>query len=124
MISEAAFAPFQKDLWHITHSMCKSITGLAVGLAVEEGFLSLDEKLVDIFRKKTNVISMVRLKNLTVEHLLKMSSGIIFNETGAVTENDWIKAYMESGISFEPGAEFAYNSMNTFMLSALSLIHI
>ena len=119
VISEAAFAPFQKDLWHITHSMCKSITGLAVGLAVEEGFLSLDEKLVDIFRKKTNVISMVRLKNLTLEHLLKMSRGIIFNETGAVTENDWIKAYMESGISFEPGAEFAYNSMNTFMLSAI-----
>lgn len=51
VICEANFAPYRSRIWHVTHSMCKSITGMAIGLLVEEGKLSLDENIYDIFRK-------------------------------------------------------------------------
>ena len=47
VICEANFAPYRSRIWHVTHSMCKSITGMAIGLLVEEGKLSLDENIYD-----------------------------------------------------------------------------
>ena len=46
VICEADFAPYRKGIWHITHSMCKSITGMAVGFLVEEGKLELSENIL------------------------------------------------------------------------------
>ena len=43
VICEANFAPYRSRIWHVTHSMCKSITGMAIGLLVEEGKLSLED---------------------------------------------------------------------------------
>ena len=43
VICECYFAPYPKGMWHVTHSMCKSITGMAIGMLVEEGKLKLDE---------------------------------------------------------------------------------
>ena len=48
-----------------------------------------------------------------------MTAGVSFNETGAVTENDWVKSFLESNVKFEPGTKFFYNSMNSYMLSAI-----
>ena len=45
-----------------------------------------------------------------------MTAGVSFNETGAVTENDWVKSFLESNVKFEPGTKFLYNSMNSYML--------
>ena len=45
VIGECAFGPCERGMWHITHSMCKSVTGMAIGLLVEEGKLDLDEKI-------------------------------------------------------------------------------
>lgn len=118
VISEASCYPYKADLWHVTHSLSKSVTGLAVGLAVEEGLLTIDDKLVDLFKKRISPLTVLRKKNLTIKHLLTMSSGISFNEAGAVTENDWVRGYLDSSLLFEPGSEFYYNSMNSYMLSA------
>ena len=52
VICEADFAPYRKGIWHITHSMCKSITGMAVGFLVEEGKLELSENIYKIFSDK------------------------------------------------------------------------
>lgn len=120
VIAEAAFAPYRNDIPHITHSLSKSVTALAVGLAIEEGYLSLDDKIIDIFSTEYNPLSLniLRMKNLTIEHLLTMSSGVQFNEMGSVTMDNWVKGYLDAALSFEPGSRFQYNSMNTFMLSA------
>ena len=58
-------------------------------------------------------------KNMTVQHLLTMTSGIIFNEAGSVTETDWVKCFFDSAQKHEPGTFFNYNSMNTYILSAI-----
>lgn len=119
IIARASFYPYQEDIWHISHSMCKSLTGLAIGLLIEDGVLELDEKLLDIFKEKRNLLSTFRLKDITVRHLLTMSSGITVNEAGAILENDWVKMVMESSTAFNAGEKFSYNSMNTYILSAI-----
>ena len=39
VICECDFSPYPRGMWHITHSMCKSITGMAIGMLIEEGKL-------------------------------------------------------------------------------------
>lgn len=92
VIGEYSFAPYQKGIWHIEHSMCKSITGMAIGLLISEGKLALDDKIVKIF-SKSSLLGNMRQKNITVEHLLTMTSGVVFNELGIVSGDDWVKFF-------------------------------
>lgn len=119
IICETEFYPYRLDTWHVSHSLCKSITAIAVGLLVEDGLLSLDEKITDIFSKRAFSIDFVRQKDITVRHLLEMSAGIAFNELGSVTYEDWVEGYFSSNLKFTPGTNFFYNSMNSYMLSAV-----
>ena len=119
VICEANFAPYRSRIWHVTHSMCKSITGMAIGLLVEEGKLSLDENIYDIFQKKLNTFNKIFRPKVTVENLLTMTSGVTFNESGIVSGNDWLTSYLNSSISGTPGENFQYNSLNTYVLSAI-----
>lgn len=118
VIGEASFAPYIQGMWHITHSMCKSITGMAVGMLIAEGRLELDDRVHDIFEKK-NILGLFRQKNITVRNLLTMSSGVVYNEAGALAGNEWAKSFLESSVKGTPGTVFDYNSMNTYMLSAI-----
>lgn len=119
VICECNFAPYPKGMWHITHSMCKSITGMAVGLLIQEGKLRLDENIYDIFPDKVNSLLKIFRPVITVENLLNMSSGITFNESGIVSGNDWVASYLNSTVNGTTGQIFQYNSMNTYMLSAI-----
>ena len=118
VISECSFFPYERGIWHITHSLCKSVTGMAVGFAVDEGILSLDEKILDIFSRHAGVFSHIRRGGLTVEDLLNMTSGVDFSEAGAISGNTWRAGYMNAPQKFEAGSQFEYNSMNSYMLSA------
>ena len=119
VICEANFAPYRSRIWHVTHSMCKSITGMAIGLLVEEGKLSLDENIYDIFQKNLNTFNKIFRPKVTVENLLTMTSGVTFNESGIVSGNDWLTSYLNSSITGNPGENFLYNSLNTYVLSAI-----
>ncbi len=119
VIAETSFYPYRKEVWHAVYSMGKSVVSMAVGLLIQEGKLSLDTKIVDVLKRDASLISLLRRKNLTVEHLLTMTSGVAFNETGAVSGDDWVKSFLESAAHGEPGDAFEYNSMNTYMLSAV-----
>ncbi|MEA5051410.1 MAG: serine hydrolase [Oscillospiraceae bacterium] len=119
VICEGSFGAYRGDTWHTTFSMCKSITCLAVGILVDDGLLSTDERLADIFKSRARRLNIAMMKNITVEHLLTMSTGVLFNEAGAMTETDWVKSFLESGRKFEAGKDFSYNSLNTYMLSAI-----
>ncbi len=116
---ETEFYPYRLDTWHVSHSMAKSITALAIGCLVDDGRLTLDEKLSDIFPKRSLSVDFVRQKEITVRHLLTMSAGVSFNELGSVTYEDWIEGFFSSGVKFAPGTKFMYNSMNSYMLSAI-----
>ena len=118
VIAECSFDPYISDMWHVSYSMCKTVAGMAIGILVDDGVLSIDENLNDIFSSKVSPFGFLR-KNVTVKNLLTMSSGVEYAEAGAISGNDWRKNFLEAGIKFEPGTVFDYNSMNTYMLSAI-----
>ena len=119
VICECNFAPYPKGMWHITHSMCKSITGMAIGMLIEEEKLKLDENIYDIFPDHINAFSKIFRPVITVENLLTMTSGITFNESGIVSGNDWLGGFLNASVNGKPGTEFQYNSLNTYVLSAI-----
>ncbi len=116
ILSEATFGEHDLRLWKQTFSACKSITALAVGLCIEEGFFTLEDKLSNLFEDRLSPLSRLSLKDLTLRHLLTMTTGASFNEVSSAAEEDWAKGFLSG--SFAPGA-FSYNSLNTYMLSVL-----
>lgn len=119
VICETDFAPYRKGIWHITHSMCKSITGMAAGLLIDEGTLDLSENIYKIFHDKGSTWAKIFRPEVTVENLMTMTSGVTFNESGIVSGNDWLESYLNAPVSEKPGTKFQYNSLNSYVLSAI-----
>ena len=118
VLCEAAFGAQDLRAVKYTFSACKSVVSLAVGLLVDEGRLSVDEQVADIFDSEGSA-GLRRLKGMTVEDLLTMRSAALFTEAEALTETDWVRRFLSSTLKGDPGTEFAYNSLNTYMLSAI-----
>ena len=107
---------------HILNSVSKTFTSMAVGLAISEGKLALDEKLVDIFPEHCPENPSEYLKEITVEHLLTMSCGHSTDpthESWEVKDRSWIRFFMEHPVTHKPGTLFCYNSLGTYVLSAI-----
>ena len=92
---------------------------MAIGLLIDEGKLSLDENIYNIFPGKVNPLIKIFRPEITVRHLLTMTSGVTFNESGIVSGNDWLESYLNAPVTGKPGTEFQYNSLNTYVLSAI-----
>lgn len=119
VISEAYFSPYRQGVWQVTHSLCKSFTGTAVGIAIHEGLFGLEDSLADHFGDSIGIFSQKKWRQVTVRHLLTMSSGITFNELTQAVETEWLKHIFSSDLAFEPGSKFVYNSINSYVLAAL-----
>ncbi|MBQ4061757.1 MAG: serine hydrolase [Christensenellaceae bacterium] len=119
VIAELNVFPYEKGMWHVSHSMAKSIVGIGIGILIDKGLLSVDMPIVDFFPNDANKVTALLKKDITIRHLLTMTSGVNLNEAGSVTEKNWVRAFLNSGVSFKPGTKFMYNSMNTYMLSAI-----
>ena len=118
VIAEASAPGYSATLPHLSHSMSKTVTGMLISTLFDRGELAPDTRAVDIL---TEIKPMDgRLYGLTVEHLLTMSSGVLFSEVGSVTESEWTRAFFESELAFTPGEEFTYNSMNSYILMRIA----
>lgn len=117
VITECSREGYDVNIPHQAYSMSKTLTGIAIGFLVDEGKLSVDTLLTDIFPEYA--VKDKRFKAMTVEHLLTMQSGVSFSEAGAVTETEWTRAFFNSKLDFAPGTRFAYNSMNSYILSRI-----
>jgi len=111
--------PYSKENPHITNSTCKTITAIAVMFAVSEGLLGVEDKVLSFFPEYDTMLTSKYVKQMTIEHLLTMTSGTKCTEVTAVVEEDWVKAFLLTDCQSEPGTQFIYNSMNTYMLSAI-----
>ena len=116
VLCEASFGSQDLRAAKYTFSACKSVVSLAIGLLVDDGLLSVDEPVADIFDESGTLRR--RLKD-TVEDLLTMRSGAQFTEAEALTEQDWVRRFLGASLRGEPGTEFSYNSLNTYLLSAI-----
>lgn len=106
---------------HILNSASKTLTSTAVGFAVAEGKLKLDDKVVSFFPDKLPRDVSDNLKNMTVRHLLTMTCGQSKANTKAQrqTEQDWIEAFLAEPVPHKPGTFYAYNGLGTYMISAI-----
>lgn len=120
--AEGAWAPYQLDDPHILFSLSKSVSSTAIGLAVQEGLLTVDDLLIDIFPEYVTEDIAANMADLRIRHVLSMSTGHDV-ETGAIQrlqpDGDWIKAFFDTPIVHPPGTHFLYNSGGSFMLSAI-----
>ena len=109
------------DKLHILNSVSKTFTATAVGFAIAEGKLSLSDKLVDIFPDKLPAEVSDNLKKVEVRHLLTMSAGHDTEPSRRSMPDgaDWVEAFLAHPFVHEPGTFFWYNSMGTYMLSAI-----
>ena len=119
VICEAAYGSQDLRAAKYTFSACKSVVSLAVGLLVDDGALSVEDEVASIFDEAGTASLRRKLKGMTVEDLLTMRSGVLFTEAEALTETDWVRRFLSDAMKGEPGAEFAYSSLNTYMLSAI-----
>ena len=117
VLAEKQFAP---DTAHIMNSVSKTFTSTAVGFAVHEGLLQLDDKIVDLFPDSVPENASDTLRRVTLRHLLTMNSGHAIDPThhARSDDGDWIRAFMEWPLKYEPGTCFCYNSLGTYLLSA------
>ena len=119
VICEAAYGAQDLRAPQYTFSACKSVVALAAGLLCDDGLLSVHDEVAVLFDESGTASLRRRLKGMTVEDLLTMRSGVPFTEAEALTETDWIRRFLGTALKGEPGTEFTYNSLNTYMLSAI-----
>jgi len=120
--AEGWWAPFAANLSHMLFSLSKSFTSTAVGLAVAEGRLTVNDPVVSFFPEDCPAAINPNLAAMQVRHLLSMSTGHHEDTTGRVASPknpNWVKAFLALEVEHEPGTFFVYNSGASFMLSAI-----
>lgn len=118
--AEGSWAPYSPQTRHILFSFSKSFTSTAIGFAVQEGLLSLDERLIDIFPDKSPKDPSENLKKCCVRHLLMMGCGHETEiEWASEGSADWIAQFLHHPFVYEPGTHFMYNTAGTNLLCAI-----
>lgn len=113
------------DLFNL-RSAAKSIISILAGIAIDRGYIkSIEDRVLDYLPQGRTQISDERWKDLKIEHLLTMKSGIPPIESGGIvlkmilSDGDWVKFILDLPLECEPGEKFVYNSANTHLLSAI-----
>ena len=104
---------------HVLHSVSKTFTATAVGLAIADGKMALTDKVIDYFPDNLPTEVSDNLKVMTVRDLLTMSCGHDVEPSFRNAEQDWITAFLAHPVVHEPGTFYLYNSLGTYMLSAI-----
>ena len=108
---------------HILNSVSKTYTSTAIGFAVNEGLLKVSDKVISFFPDKLPKEVSPYLKELEVRHLLTMNVGHDIDPTRVIRDpesgKDWVEAFLAYPIDHKPGTFYTYNSLATYMLSAI-----
>ena len=117
-IAQGWWAPYDAQTPHLMHSLSKSFTSTAIGLAIGEGKLSLDDPVSFFFPDYLPDSQTYNLKAMRIRDLITMNTGHM-EEPWAFGQENWAKFFLNSDIPLKPGTHFKYNSMATYMLSAI-----
>lgn len=112
--------PLQKDSLYCVRSMTKPLVGTAVQMLLDEGRLTLDQRVVEILPE----FDRPRLREITIEHLLTHTSGLPLTAirrplTEYASLREVAEDAVEAGVSFEPGTRFQYSDAGSDTLGAV-----
>ena len=122
VIAEGWWDPYAPQHPHLMFSVSKSFTSTAVGLAISEGRLTLDDRVIDLLPDDMPANIDANLAALTVRHLLTMTTGHAADTVSLAEESphhNWSRAILAQVLEFTPGTQFVYNSGATYLLSAI-----
>jgi len=120
--AEGWWAPHAPEDRHALYSVSKSFTSTAVGLAVEEGRLTAEDKVADLLPELMPKEPHPNLLKMTVHDLLTMGTGQAkdpLESVRPVPEADWARAFLAAEVENVPGSQFSYSSGATYMLSVI-----
>jgi len=122
VVAEAWWDPYSSERKHLLFSLTKSFTSTAVGLAVDEGKLSLDDPVVKFFPGVAPARPSRHLAALKVRHLLSMSTGRLTDSSDTAFRDpsgDWVKGFFARPWLQAPGEPFVYDTGASHVLGAL-----
>ena len=114
----AYYPPFEEGKVHRMYSVSKSMTALAIGLLLDEGKISLDDRIADYFRDFLPEKPDARLMRLKIRDMLRMATcyrATVYRET----DDDWTKPFFTAASTHEPGTVFHYDTGCSQVLAAL-----
>ena len=112
IIAECWWKPESAEKPHVLFSLSKSFTSTAVGLAVAEGKVSIDDPVLKFFPDDAPAQPSDKLKAMRVRDLLTMSTGHQ-SEPKLTPDEPWVKSFLAHPVEHKPGAHFLYNSAGT-----------
>ena len=120
--AEGWWAPYGPEAPHSLFSLSKSFTSTAIGLAVAEGRLTVNDPVLKFFPDDAPSKPGKNLKAMRVRHLLSMNTGHKEDTTMHVfwgADDNWPRAFLSLPVEYKPGTWFVYNTAATYMLSAI-----
>jgi hypothetical protein len=120
VVAEGWAAPFAPDRLHELFSLSKSVTSTAVGFAVAEGLLTVDDLVLDHVGDDAPADPDPNLRRMRLRDLLTMTTGHADDPTQrAFQTGNWVKAFLAEPVVHEPGTFFVYNTVGTHVLAAV-----
>ncbi|HEU5080406.1 MAG TPA: serine hydrolase [Opitutaceae bacterium] len=122
VVAEGWWSPYAAEDTHVLYSLTKSFTSTAVGFAVKEGKLSLDDRVISFFPDLAPANPSANLRAMRVRDLLRMNSGHqndTMDRLRAHADGAWVKAFLSLEVENKPGTRFVYNSGASYVLSAI-----
>jgi CubicO group peptidase (beta-lactamase class C family) len=121
LVHERHWRGWSPERAHPMYSVTKSFTSTAIGMARDEGLLSIDEPVLAFFPTYATMPVRANVEGMTLRHLLTMSSGHGLDLWPAMKEragDDWVRLFLETPLERPPGTGFCYSSANSHLLSA------
>ena len=119
VVGEFYPAPFAPQYQHTQYSSSKTLVSLAAGIAIDENRLRLTDRVATFFPEYLPDSICTNLADMTVRDLLTMQSGIKPDWGMRAKTTEWIKTFLGKPVPNKPGEVFAYDSMVTYMISAI-----
>lgn len=127
MVADAAFYPYDGRTIHDVASVTKSVMTTLIGIAVDQGKLDLDDKMVSFFPDRTIANLDARKEAITVRHLVSMTSGLQCVRDGREGDSaiemqrrpDYVQYVLDLPVAYEPGSQFIYCSPAISLLSPI-----
>jgi CubicO group peptidase (beta-lactamase class C family) len=121
VVSEGWWAPYRPDRVHLLYSLSKSFTSTAIGIAVGEGLLTVEDRIVDLFPDKVPAQVDPFTAAMKVKDILAMASGHAEDTISRLNSggDDVVKTFLSIPPDQAPGTLFCYNQGCTYTLSAI-----